>query len=93
MAIGTATLNFGTFPGSTDTSVTVTGQTTILADSAVEAYIRPVATATHSADEHFAESIQVMAGNVVAGTGFTIYGRTTDKTRLYGTFNVGWVWA
>lgn len=92
MAMGTATLNFGAFPGKTDTTVAVTGQTGILAGSAVEAYIRPVATAEHSADEHWVEGIRVVAGNVVAGTGFTIYGRTEDKQRLYGNFNVGWVW-
>lgn len=92
MAVGTATLNFGAFPGVTDTSVAVTGQTGILTGSAVEAYIAPAATAEHTADEHRVESLSVMAGNIVAGTGFTIYGRTTDNTRLYGNFNIGWVW-
>lgn len=92
MAVGTATLNFGAFPGTTDTSVAVTGQSGILSGSAVEAYIAPVATAEHTADEHWVESIQVTAGNIVAGTGFTIYGRTTDSKRLYGNFNIGWVW-
>ncbi len=98
---GTATINFGAFPGASDTSVAVTGQTGIVADSLVRAWIRPVATADHSADEHWVETLDVMAGNIVAGTGFTIYGKNTSTvfdpkgggTRLYGQFNVNWQWS
>lgn len=92
MAIGTATLNFGAFPGATDASVAVTGQTGITSTSPVEAYLAPAATVEHTADEHWVENIRVMAGNVVAGTGFTIYGRTDDQTLMYGRWNIGWVW-
>lgn len=93
-AKGTTTVDFGAFPGSSDTSVTVTGQTSILAGSLAEAWVFPTATADHSADEHVIEEFEVKAGNVVAGTGFTIYAieRTTGDTRLYGQFTVGWVW-
>ena len=73
-AQGTATLDFGAFPGASDASVTVTGQSGILAGSLVEAWIVPVATAEHTADEHLLETLHVVAGNIVAGTGFTIYG-------------------
>jgi hypothetical protein len=38
----------------------------------------PAATADHSADEHIAETIKVFAGNVVASSGFTIYGVNTN---------------
>jgi hypothetical protein len=72
-AQGTSTINFGSFPGTADTSVTVTGQASILAGSLVEAWIIPTATGDHSADEHWVDPPRVMAGNVVAGTGFTIY--------------------
>ena len=89
---GTTSLNFGTFPGNTDTSVAVTGQTAILSGSLVEAWILPKATTEHTADEHWMENIQVTAGNIVAGTGFTIYALTLDKCRLYGNFNIAWVW-
>jgi hypothetical protein len=54
--------------------VAVTGQAAILAGSLAEAWIFPAATADHSADEHLVETLKVFAGNVVAGTGFTIYG-------------------
>lgn len=124
---GTATLDFGAFPGASDASVAVTGQTGILSNSLVEAWLFPADTANHLADEHWVETIQVRAGNVVAGTGFTIYGWNTNQinepleeigsgsnsllagglvrsanvqrymaggrgTRLYGQWNIGWVW-
>lgn len=123
-AQGTVTLDFGAFPGSSDASVAVTGQASILSGSLVEAWIVPAATADHSADEHIAETIRVYAGNIVAGTGFTVYGVNTSTlnepletagvggfrpaatsvygyvqpsvggrgTRIYGTWNIGWVW-
>ena len=77
-AQGTTTIDFGAFPGGSDASVTVTGQASILSGSLVEAWLFPAATADHSADEHVVESIKVMAGNVVAGTGFTIYAVNTS---------------
>lgn len=75
-ASGTGVIDFGAFPGSTDTSLVVTGQAGILSGSAVEAWIRPVDTADHTADEHLVEELQVMADptTIVAGVGFTIRG-------------------
>jgi hypothetical protein len=78
-AQGTATLDFGAFPGASDASVVVTGQAGIVAGSLVEAWIRPVGTADHSADEHIFDPPRVVAGNIAAGTGFTIYGWNPDK--------------
>jgi hypothetical protein len=127
---GTATLDFGAFPGASDASVFVAAPT-ITGASLVEAWIFPAATPDHSADEHLVETLRVMAGNVQAGVGFTIYGFNTSQlneplkefgqgrnhrsigtaaqstgyganthvpsvggqgTRLYGKFNVAWVW-
>lgn len=78
-AQGTAVLDFGAFPGLSDASVAVTGQAAIVAGSLVEAWIRPVATADHTADEHMVETLKVFAGNIVAATGFTIYGFNTSE--------------
>lgn len=78
-AQGSTTVDFGAFPGSSDTSVAVTGQASILAGSLVEAWLSPVATADHTADEHWLETIRVVAGNVVASTGFTIYAMNTSQ--------------
>lgn len=88
-ATGTATLDFGAFPGKLDASVAVTGQAGIASGSLVEAWIRPVATATHSADEHIMATtmMQVIAGNIVAGTGFTIYGLAVDATPGVGSID------
>jgi len=79
MATGTATLDFGAFPGASDASVDVTGQASIVAGSLVEAWIRPVDTADHSADEHMLETLKVFAHTIVAATGFTISGFNTSQ--------------
>lgn len=92
-AQGTATLDFGAIPGVSDASVAVTGQAAILSGSLVEAWILPAATPDHSADEHLLESLDVYAGNIVAGTGFTVYGVNEGSgTRLTGKWNIAWVW-
>ena len=77
---GTTTIDFGAFPGKTDATATVTGQTGIASGSLVEAWIIPTATADHSADEHWVDPPFIFAGNVVAGTGFTIYGVVAMKS-------------
>lgn len=68
---GTSVVDFGS-SGALDASVTVTGQTAILAGSLVYCWIKPEATADHSADEHLVESIRVYATDIIAGTGFTL---------------------
>jgi hypothetical protein len=128
---GTALVDFGAFPGGSDASLAV-ASAGIGSTNLVEAWIFPAATADHTADEHLVESIKVMAGNVVAGVGFTIYMANTSQlnepvdyppnansivsstagtailvknaqpgkraygggigTRIYGKWNVGWVW-
>jgi hypothetical protein len=88
-ATGTTTIDFGAFPGKLDTSVAVTGQASIIAGSLVEAWIRPVATALHSADEHVMATtmLEVIAGNIIAGTGFTIYGLVRDSSFGQGSID------
>ncbi len=88
---GVSTIDFGAFPGATDTSLAVTGQSGIIAGSTVIASIRPTATADHSVDEHRVEEIDICAGNINPGTGFTIYAKTRNR-RLYGTWSVSWTW-
>jgi len=87
-ATGTTTVDFGAFPGKSDTSVAVTGQAAIVAGSIVNAWIRPDATADHSADEHLLETIRIIAGNIVAATGFTIYALNTSEIN---ELPVGWL--
>lgn len=127
-ATGKAIVDFGAIPGKSDASVDVTGQANIAADSLVEAWLFPSTSDDHSSDEHLVETIRVVAGNVVAGVGFTIYAFNTNQlsepnmplrlsrfagtgidsglgkmdaqtldiggkgTRIYGKWNVAWVW-
>jgi hypothetical protein len=72
-------LDFGVFPGKSDASVAVVGQAGIVAGSTVNAWLRPIATADHSADEHVVETLAVYAKDIVAGTGFTIFGKNTNQ--------------
>jgi hypothetical protein len=98
VATGTATLDFGAFPGKSDASVAIAGQAAVTAQTLVEAWIRPAATADHSSDEHMLETLQVVAADIVPGVGFTIYGFNASQlndpsgngTRLYGAWSVAW---
>lgn len=89
---GTAVVNFGAFPGTTDASIAVTGQTNIVSGSFVDVRKRLVATADHSIDEHFVEEWDVEVGNIVSSVGFTVYARTRNKP-LYGQWNVAFSWS
>lgn len=96
-ATGTSTLDFGAFPGSNDNSVAVTGQTGILSTSLVEAWVLPKATTDHSVAEHYIDPPRVLAGEIVAGTGFTIRGfgsgeQSGEYPLIYGKWNVAWAW-
>ena len=90
---GIATIDFGSYPGTTEAYVAVTGQTSIQGTSKADAYIMADDTSTdHTANDHryvklFAE---FTCGNIIAGTGFTIYAMASD--RLTGKFTVRWVW-
>ncbi|MCZ2224551.1 MAG: hypothetical protein LC122_13080 [Chitinophagales bacterium] len=89
---GTATLDFGTIPGSTNSSVVVSSQTGILATSNIKVWIQDDTTATHNEEEHRIVALNsvITAGTIVPNTSFTIYLYTT--LRLTGTFKVRWEW-
>lgn len=79
-ASGVTTIDFGSFPGVSDASIAVTGQTGIDASSSqVQAWLMAKDTTDHTADEHRIETISVTAGNIVTGTGFTIYAQNTSQ--------------
>lgn len=93
MAIGTAVIDFGAYPGSNEASVAVTGQSSIQATSKVESWLMAEASADHTINDatYAAMLIAVTCGIPTTGTGFTIYARCAEK--MQGTFNVRWVWA
>lgn len=76
-AQGTVEVDFGAFPGKSDVAQAV-AQAAIGAGNLVEAWLWPIATTDHTADEHIVESIRVFAHSVVAGVGFTITARNDN---------------
>ena len=93
-AIGSAVLSFGGFPGHSDASVAVTGQSTISTTSKVEVFIMgDDTTGSHTAKDHrFVGSIlSLTSGTPTTGVGFTIYGFSTE--RLQGDWAVRFVWS
>lgn len=93
MATGTAVIDFGSYPGSNEASVTVTGQSSILATSNAEAWMMAEASVDHTVNDAAYASlfVSLTCGIPTASTGFTIYARSTEK--LQGQFKVRWVWA
>ena len=78
---GTATIDFGAFPGASDASVTITGQTGIDSlSSNVQVWMRAEDSADHTAEEHMVETIALFATDIVNGVGFTIRGFNTSQT-------------
>lgn len=90
---GATIIDFGAFPGTGDAQTDVTGLVGIAAGAVVEAWIKVADSDDHTADEHAVEPPMIEAGNVVAGTGFTIYGRCrTDGEDVDGVWNVYYRW-
>lgn len=80
---GTGMVDFGASPAS-ETHIDVTGLLTIASASIVDAWLVAVPTSDNTLDSHVSEDIRILAGNLVAGVGFTIYavcrnGSTTGK--------------
>lgn len=91
-AQGTATLDFGASP-SRETSVVVTGEAAIEADSHAEGFWMADATGDNDEDahEHMADHCRLVVTDVIAGTGFTIKA-TLLSGLATGEFSVRWVW-
>lgn len=89
---GTATLDFGSFPGSNEASVTITGLTGITTTSKVESWLMEDTTTDHTANDHryFALFSSLSSSIPINDTGFTITAVCSYK--LTGTFKVRYVW-
>jgi hypothetical protein len=72
--------------------VVVTGQAAIVSGSLVEAWPNTTATSNNLNDAVLAEDIQFFAGDIVAGTGFTIYALCRFGS-AFGQYNANWRWA
>lgn len=91
-AQGTATIDFGATPAR-EASVAVTGQTSILSGSHVEAFWMSETSADNSADAHeqMADFCKLVVSDIVAGTGFTIKAHMHSGFAT-NRFSVRWVW-
>jgi hypothetical protein len=91
-AQGSTTVDLGVYPG-TGTVKKAVADAAVGATSLAEAWIIPVATADHTADEHTLENLMVTA-EAVNGVGINIYVTDMNKApaRAYGVWSVGWVW-
>ena len=90
---GTATIDFGAFPGANEASVAVSVPE-ITAGAKCEAFLMADDTAgTHTASDHRYVGLwlALTCGTPSAGVGFTIYGRSSEQ--LEGQFSVRYVWA
>lgn len=77
LTVGSGTLDFGAFPGKSDAFVDIASGG-VLTTSIVWAFLRPVATADHTADEHWVESLEVTGICEVNGT-VRIYGKNVNN--------------
>jgi hypothetical protein len=75
-ASGTATLDFGAFPGSSITSVDVV-TAGVISTSLVEAWIRPSSTADHTDADHVAAPMKVV-GQYLSDGNIRIFGINTN---------------
>ena len=86
---GSTIVDFGTTKKS-DCSVTITGQAAIASSSILKAWITAKDSIDHSIEEHWIEDLEIISGNIIAGTGFTIYAKCASLTT--GKYNVQWEW-
>ena len=92
--VGSAEIDFGTYPGANEASVVVAGQAEITALASAEAWLMADdTTADHTASDHrYAAALMgLTCGTPTEGQGFSIYARSLEK--LTGAFKVRWVWS
>jgi hypothetical protein len=89
---GTATIDFGTFPGSNEATVSF-ADAGVPAGAKVQAFIASDATTgAHTANDHrYAALFIHLTAQPNAGVGGNIYARSLEK--MQGTFAVRWQWA
>jgi hypothetical protein len=84
---GIATVDFD--GGNKTAQTVITDLTGILSTSIISCTLRLEATANHTVDDLIVDPIQVMAKNIVAGVGFTIF-CTMPVGKGYGLYKVNW---
>lgn len=89
---GTATIDFGAFPGYNEASIVVTGQTGIAANSLINLRVDSSDTTTdHTANDHiYFALLAALSTTISVNTSFTINARSLEK--LTGTWKIKWSW-
>jgi hypothetical protein len=77
---GVAILDFGAFPGQPMVSLVVASPDVSDPNAELDAWVIPVATTDHTADEHIADGPAVIAAYTTPGTSFTITCSQNAKT-------------
>lgn len=70
-----------------DAEFLLTGLTGILTTSSIECSLRIEATADHDIDDMIIDAPEFLAGKIIAGTGFSIFGSMEYGT-VYGKYNL-----
>jgi hypothetical protein len=92
-ATGTATIDFGSAPGTNSASTSIVGQIGITSESDVEAWFMGVdSTSSHNAYEHsiLPLAVSLSITSIAGDTGFTVTANT--RLRLTGQIAIRWVW-
>ncbi|WP_310530715.1 hypothetical protein [Novosphingobium sp.] len=91
-ANGTATLDFGAFPGTNEASITFASAGIAAGSRVTAAIMGGDTTSDHTASDHrYAAALIGLSCAATAGVGGTIYARSSEK--LQGTFAVRWSWS
>ncbi len=89
-ATGEIEIDFGAAPGKDLVTVAV-ARAAVTANTHVEAYLFPKATADHSADEHIIDGPVLFAHNVQAGVGFDVAAIYKGQGLCAGRWTGRWV--
>ena len=87
LTTGEVTLDFGA--ANKTAEVVVTGVSNIQLTSIVYPNVKIEATTEHATDDFLVDPIRLAYKDVIAGTGFTIYGEM-DNARANGTYTIQW---
>lgn len=91
--VGTATVDFGSFPGSSEAIINVTSQTGITTNSYVEAWAGgDWSTSDHTSDEHYMEELMCWVDTLINNVGFSITVRPATGS-TYGQYKVNYAWS
>jgi hypothetical protein len=89
---GTATIDFGSLPGSNEASIVVGSQTGIAANTLITLRVDSSDTTTdHTGNDHtYFALLAALSTSISVNTSFTIKARSLEK--LTGTWKIKWSW-